>query len=70
MVNVMRLRGVIAERGLSINKLSNATGINPNTLYSKFYSKKFGCDDAVLISKALELSDEQVLDIFFSLKDT
>lgn len=62
MVNVNRLRGIIAERGLSQRKVAEHLGMNEKTFYSKMKKGVFGTDDAEQMIELLNI--ENPSDIF------
>lgn len=68
MVNINKLKGKIVERGLNISELAEKIGIDRATLYRKLggNGESFSIRDADLISKALELSIDEVNAIFFA----
>lgn len=68
MVNVNKLRGKIVECGLNTSELANLIGIDRTTLYRKFNAdgETLTIREADLISKELNLSRDEVNDIFFS----
>ena len=64
MVDVNKLRGIIAERGLSQRKVAEALGVTEKTFYTKMRNGVFGTDEA---SRLVEiLSIENPADIFFA----
>lgn len=68
MVNVNKLKGKIVERGMSIEKVAEAIGIDKATLYRKLSSggEMFLIKEADAISRVLNLSGDEVNAIFFS----
>lgn len=69
-VNIGKLKGCIAERGLSIRKLAEITGIDRYSMYRKMKDagRLMTIGDANKISMALGLTDTEKLNIFFGLK--
>ncbi|MBE6729677.1 MAG: hypothetical protein E7568_05545 [Ruminococcaceae bacterium] len=66
-MNISELMASIARNGLSIPKLAQKIGIDKKTLYSKIKGiSSFTQREIVLISKALKLSQEQIMIIFFA----
>lgn len=66
MVEVNKLRGIIAERGLSQRKVAELLGVTEKTFYSKMKKGIFGTDE---VEKMIEiLSIENPIDIFLSSK--
>lgn len=55
MVNVNRLRGIIAERGLSQRKVAEYLGMTEKTFYSKMKKGVFGTDEAERMIELLEI---------------
>jgi transcriptional regulator with XRE-family HTH domain len=68
MVDTSRLRGIIAERGLSQRKMAKILGMNEKTFYSKMRSGVFGTDEAQIIADVLDIQNPS--DIFFARKVT
>lgn len=68
MVNVNKLKGKIVEKGTNISELAERIGIDRATLYRKFGNSGAGITigDADKIVKALELTGEEAVSIFFS----
>lgn len=68
MVNVNKLKGKIVECGLNISKLADLIGIDKATLYRKIgdEGQKITIKEVDSISKELNLSKEEVNEIFFS----
>jgi predicted transcriptional regulator len=67
-MNVNKLKGKIVEKGLTIGKLASMIGINRSTLYRKLNASTLTVKEVNLIVKALELSREEAIDIFFTHK--
>ena len=68
MVNINKLKGKIVEQGMTIEELARIIGVNKSTLYRKIQNKgeTITIKEANLICKALNLSGEEVIAIFFS----
>lgn len=67
MVNVNKLRGKIVERGLTIEDVAEAMGINRSTLYRKLQMpNNITIGEANAICKILNLTSKEAIDIFFS----
>lgn len=64
--NINKLKGKIVEKGYSQERLSLATGINKSTLSRKLKTGNFLIGEVVEISKILELSKEEIMNIFFN----
>jgi len=67
-VNINKLKGKIVEQGMTIEELARIIGVNKSTLYRKIQNKgeTITIKEANLICKALNLSGEEVIAIFFS----
>ena len=67
-VNTNKLKGKIVECGLNISELAELIGIDKATLYRKINAngQTITIKEADMISKELNLSREEVNDIFFS----
>lgn len=63
-MKVEKLRGVMAERGYSAEKLAKEAEMNVDTLRRKLRSGKFGVNEAKTIASILKI--ENPLDIFFA----
>ena len=64
MIRTDKLRGVIAERGISQADVAQMIGITPKTFYEKMKIGVFGSDE---IQKMIdELHIENPMDIFFA----
>lgn len=67
MVNLAKLRGLMAERGLEVNKLASILGISRQAASDKINGKsKISLTDAQAISKALSMTNEERDLIFFN----
>ena len=65
MVDIGLLRDTIVDRGISIVKLSEKTGIDRATLYNRFNGKgEFTASEIVGITGALRLTDSERDNIF------
>ena len=65
-MNILKLKGALAEKGETINSLCKALGYVPSTFYRKINNKKIDIDDVNAITKYLDLSENQVKSIFFN----
>ena len=63
-MNVCKLRGIIAEKGLTQEQVAKEIGITPKTFYSKMKKGVFGTDEAMRIAVLLDIKDPG--SIFFS----
>lgn len=64
MVDANKIRGIMAERGVSGKDVAKAIGVHYNTFYSKLSKGVFGSDEIEAMVKYLEISDP--LPIFFT----
>lgn len=67
MLNILKLKGKIAENGLNMTSLAKKIGMNKDTLYRKVANDggKLNLSDVESIADALCLSDEDIYVIFF-----
>lgn len=66
-MNVNDLNAEIARCGLSVPKLAKIIDIDKKTLYSRMNGEtSFKQPEIAAISKALRLSDDKILSIFFA----
>lgn len=63
MVNTDKLRGIMAERGVTGKDVAKAIGIHYNTFYERMNSGVFGSDEIEAMVKYLDIDDP--LPIFF-----
>ena len=63
MIDTSKLRGVIAEKGLSQADVAKYIGITPKTFYTKMKKGVFGSDEIQAMIDALDIEDPAV--IFF-----
>lgn len=63
-----KLRGIIAERGLSQRKVAEQLGMTERTFYSKMKRGVFGTDEAQQMVDILQI--ENPADIFFEQRVT
>lgn len=61
-MNSCKLRGIIAERGLSQRKVAKELGVTEKTFYSKMKKGVFGTDEVQRMIKLLNI--ENPVDIF------
>lgn len=64
MVNTNKLRGVIAERGLSQQDVAEMIGKTPKTFYEKMKKGKFDSDEIMAMVSGLKI--ENPAEIFFA----
>jgi transcriptional regulator with XRE-family HTH domain len=68
-MNISELKAEMARKNISIPKLADLIGINKKTLYSRFSGTTvFNQAEIAAIAKELNLSDEDILNIFFAEK--
>lgn len=56
-MNTRKLRGIIAERGMSQRKVAKAIGMPERTFYHKMNHGVFGTDEAIRIIHVLEIDN-------------
>lgn len=56
-MNAARLRGIIAENGLSQRDVAKAIGMSEKTFYSKMKNGKFGIDEAEEMIRLLKIEN-------------
>ena len=66
MVNTDKLRGIIAERGMSQARIAKILGVTPKTFYLKMGRRVFDSDEIELMATTLGISRDQCADIFFA----
>jgi len=68
MINVNKLKGKIVEKGLSIEDVAKAIGINKSTLYRKINNngETLTIKEANVICKVLGLCGKEAAEIFFN----
>lgn len=64
MIRTDKLRGLIAEKGLSQNEVAKEIGIAPKTFYEKMKRGIFGSDEIQIMIDLLQISDPAA--IFFA----
>ena len=68
MILTNKLRGIIAEKGLSQADVAKEIGITPKTFYEKMKNGVFGSDEIEIMIDLLDIEDP--VSIFFSNKVT
>ena len=68
MIQVNKLRGIIAEKGLSQSDVAKEIGITPKTFYEKMKIGVFGSDEIETMIELLDIEDP--VSIFFAPKVT
>lgn len=66
MIRVDKLKGIIAENGLTQKKVAEMIGITPKTFYEKMSKGVFGSDEIEIMIKELHIDDP--MKIFFDIK--
>lgn len=66
LIRTDKLRGIIAEKGLTQTKVANMIGITPKTFYEKMSKGVFGSDEIEIMIKELNISNP--IEIFFDIK--
>lgn len=66
MVNICKLKGIIAEKGFSQKSLAEMLGISTPTMYSKMKKGVFGSDEITAMARILQLNKDEVINIFFA----
>ena len=64
MIRTDKLRGIIAERGLSQTDVASMIGVVPKTFYEKMQRGVFGSDEIEKMIEGLEIED--TMSIFFA----
>lgn len=69
MLNILKLKGRIAENGLNITSLAREIGINRDTLYRRLANEgeNLTLGDIKKICGVLKINKEDTLDIFMNL---
>lgn len=66
-MNVNKLKGLIVEKGLSVEKLADMLSMNRATLYRKLNNcDKVTIGDALKMKEALNMSDDEAYRIFLA----
>jgi len=67
MVDVLKLKAKIVEKGFTVSSLAYAIGIDQSTLYRRFadQGKSFTIGEIGQIVTVLELTEQEVREIFF-----
>ena len=69
MLNILKLKGRIAENGLNVTSLAREIGMNRDTLYRRFANEgeRLTLGDIKKICGVLKIDKEDTLDIFMNL---
>lgn len=67
MSNINKLRGLIVEKGFTLDRLAIETGINRSTLYRRLKEggAEFTLEEIQSIRRVLGMTDEETKAIFF-----
>lgn len=66
-MNIFKLKGKITEKGMNVEKLAEAIGIDRSGLYRRLNNfEKFTIGEVKHIKEVLELTNEEATEIFFS----
>ena len=66
-MNVPKLKGIMAEKGVSGNVLASKAGIERSKLHRRLNNgEKITVEEAQLIKDALDLTNEEAVAIFFN----
>lgn len=65
-MNTAKLKGIIAERGLSQREVAKAIGVTEKTFYAKMKKGVFGTDEAIAMVELLGINNPA--DIFLCKK--
>ncbi len=66
MIDTNKLRGILAEKGMSQAEMASILGITPKTFYQKMNKKVFDSDEIDTMVRILAIPREQCTDIFFA----
>lgn len=64
MIDTMKLRGIISERGLSQRKVAKTLGMTEKTFYGKMKKGVFDSDEIQQMIELLQI--ENPIDVFFA----
>lgn len=64
-MNVNKLKAKCIERGMNIDSLSKAVGIGRSAFYRRLNKDAFSVEEAGRIAENLNLSQQELIDIFF-----
>lgn len=66
MINTMKLKGLIVERGTTQETVAKEIGVVRSTFYRKMKDGSFTVKEAQEIAKTVPLSREEAIEIFFA----
>lgn len=67
MVNIIRLKGALQDKGITIEQASEALNINPATFYRRLnkQGEKFTVSEVGKLAEMLKMDSKTMQDIFF-----
>jgi DNA-binding phage protein len=65
-MNIQKLRGKIVERGMNVETLAKEIGVDRSSMYRKLNNCNLTVGEVSKIKEALNLSNEEAIDIFFN----
>lgn len=66
MLKINKLKAKIIEKSTTIEELSKQIGINKSTFHRKMRNNSFFVNEVDMIAKELQLTAEEISDIFFA----
>lgn len=68
MTDIKELRSKMLKKDISVEKLASMTGISKDTLYRRIKNngEDFTCAEVQAIARALELTEDEIMIIFFA----
>jgi DNA-binding XRE family transcriptional regulator len=65
-IDIGKLKGKIVEKGFNQSKLAIEIGLNRSTMHRKINSGEFTVEEANKIRNTLQLTNEELMEIFFN----
>lgn len=65
-IDIRKLKGKIVEKGFNQSKIAEEIGMNRSTMHRKINSGDFSVEEANSIRRVLQLSKEELIEIFFN----
>lgn len=65
-MKTQKLKGEIVGSGMTLTEFADEVGISRSTFYRKIKDGSFTIDEAIKMAKKLNLSDHDILYIFFA----
>lgn len=66
-MNINELNSELGRKGITIPKLAELVGIGKKAMYERFKGEaQFKQNEILIIKKVLKLSDDRLMEIFFS----